>query len=171
MDPNVIFYLASTVAQALASLVGFLGAFVLFQVQGQAAALKAAGEMVCDGILDQPQLLHMVAAANYDEFVARVQALILEDPARLRQEPEYFAGMLDHFRRQLDKHNAAVGPFKLALKWTAPVLVASLAIVVAAPQVCAMRDLAYASSASLIAGFAWCGWLYWRVVQASLERD
>jgi len=171
MEPNVIYYLASTVAQALASLIGFLGAFVLFQVQGQSAALKAAGEMICDAIAGQPQLRHMVAAANYDEFMARVEAVILENPACLEQDVEFFTGMHDHFKRQLDKHHAAVGPFKLALKWTAPVLVGSLAMLVAAPQICAAQTFAYVSSAVLIVGFSWCGWLYWRVVHASLVRN
>jgi len=121
MNPSVIFNLASTVAQALASLAGFLGAFVLFQMQGQAISLRAAGELICDGVGGAPELRHMVSAANYDEFITRVQALIDKDPNCLAHDAAFFTGMLDHFKRLLARHQVAVGPFKAAMKWTAPV--------------------------------------------------
>jgi len=171
VDPNVIFYLASTVAQALPSFAGFLGAFVLFQMQGQAASLKAAGEMICDGVGGAPQLRHVVAAGNYDEFITRVQTLIDQDPNALAHDAVFFTGMLDHFQRLLAKHQAAIGPFKVAMIWTAPILVGSLVMILAAPQIARTGFLAYVLSAALIAGLSWCSWLYWTVVRASLERN
>jgi len=49
--------------------------------------------------------------------------------------------------------------------------VGSLAMILAAPLIADAGVLAYVLSVTLIAGLSWCGWLYWTVVRASLERN
>jgi hypothetical protein len=161
MDAEVIFYLASTVAQTLAALAGFLGAFVLFQRQGLERQIDSFHEMMFRrGLGDE------VAFAGLEgdppKLIAALERVKEGDPKRYESEA---VPLLANYRRRLRQRDEWHPPFKRAMILTAPVLLFSLLMIFGAKWLSTCDVLAWGLCVLLIVGSAACAWLYWRVVQ------
>jgi|SRR6267378_2327372 len=164
MDAEVIFYLASTVAQTLAALAGFLGAFVLFQRQGlerQTEAFEAS--MLHRGFGDEAAFAGL--EGDSEKLIANLETLGERDPQRYKTHAE---PALVRYRRLLSQRDSWHPPFKRAMFATAPILLLSLLMITCARWIATCTAVAALLCTLLIAGSAMSAWFYWRVVQVGV---
>jgi hypothetical protein len=168
MMPDAIYYLASTIAQTIGSLAGFLGAFVLFHIQGRLRNAEAYAR-----VIRSRGYSNVVNGATEDgdpeAIESALQAYLFANPGG----PHVAINQhIDEYWRRYDAIYADVPRFKVAMFWTAPVLIASLVMIPLAHRIsdCAPATIGYGLSAALIVGFTWCGWRYWLVVSAALRK-
>jgi hypothetical protein len=165
------YYLASTVAQTLASLAGFLGAFVLFYLQGTERSLIEYGARAASQWrLQLQEAIQIVHAGEFDQF----ETLMLDIAKQVASDQAGLADAIQQvvaeFQERRAKRKSAIAEFKWAVIVTAPVLLLSLALIEAAPAIACRAILAWILTLALIAGASVCGWLYWRVISACVGR-
>jgi hypothetical protein len=173
MTADTLYYLASTVAQTLASLAGFLGAFLLFHLQGTERSLteygsRSAGQW--EFLLQDA--MQAARAGEFDQFETLMLARAEEIMASSGQTnlADAMRQVVTEFRKRRAKRQSAIAQFKCAVIYTAPVLLASLLLIEFAPAIACRVALAWILSGVLIAGAAVCGWLYWTVIRECVGR-
>ena len=160
VDAEVIFYLASTIAQVLAALAGFLGAFVLFQRQGIEGRIDAFhASFQWRGLGDE----FVVAATEGDSpaLLAALEGYERRDLDRYNRDVRH---LLAKYQTLLGQRRGWLPPFRDAMFVTAPVLLTTLAAILWAKSLAHCTSVAICLCAVLIAGAAVCAGLYWRVV-------
>jgi hypothetical protein len=161
---EVIFYLASTVAQTLAALAGFLGAFVLFQRQGLERQIEAfEASMFHRGFGDEAAFAGL--EGDSERLIANLETLAERDPQRYKTHAQ---PAVVRYRRLLSQRNSWYPPFKRAMFATAPVLLLSLLMIACAKWLATCTAVTASLCTLLIAGAAACAWFYWRVVQVGV---
>jgi hypothetical protein len=168
---DTIYYLGSTVAQTLASLAGFLGAFVLFYLQGTERSLIEYGARTAGQWTFQlGPAIQTVRAGEFDQF----ETLMLTNAEQLARDQPGLADairqVVTEFKTRRAKRRSAIDRFKWAVGITALALLWSLGLIEAAPAIACRAILAWILTLVLIAGAAACGWLYWRVISACVGR-
>jgi len=126
---DTIYYLASTVAQTLASLAGFLGAFLLFYLQGTERSLIDYGDRFASRQGFQAATDSLLAG-DFDRFEELLRGYIRDYASsgqtnvRDRIEKE-----LEEFQKRRTRRQSAIAQFKRAVMVTAPVLLVSLVLI------------------------------------------
>jgi hypothetical protein len=161
---DTIYYLASTVAQTLASLAGFLGAFVLFYVQGTERSLTDYGDR-WSAMWNIGDAREAALAGDFDQF-EKLMLAKAHDAATNSGLADAIEQVCAQFRMRRNARQSAIGQFKRAVIVTAPVLLASLVLIEFAPAVTRCAALVWILSGALIVSAAVCGWLYWTVISA-----
>jgi len=170
MTADTIYYLGSTVAQTLASLAGFLGAFVLFYLQGNERSLIDYGKQFA-GRQGFQAATDSLLAGDFDRFEELLQGY-LKDYASSGQinVRDRIERELAEFHKRRAGRRLAIAQFKWAVIVTAPVLLVSLVLIEFAPAIACRASLPWILTFVLIAGAAACGWLYWTVISACVGR-
>jgi hypothetical protein len=168
MTADTIYYLGSTVAQTLASLAGFLGAFLLFYLQGIERSLIDYGDRYA-GNWNIGDAREASLSGDFDRFEKVMLARADDEPPNTGLAGA-IRNVVGEFQKRRAKRKSAIAEFKCAVIVTAPVLLLSLALIEAAPAIACRAILAWILTLVLIAGAALCGWLYWRVISACVGR-
>lgn len=136
MTQDTIFYLASTVAQTIASLAGFLGAFVLFHLQRRQSALTEYGLLITEQQQPAARLRSAASVGDHAAVLDGLRSISADYPvgSSIAHVGQQLTRQATEYQRILDARNSPIG-FRRAMVWTAPLLVASLVMITFAPSI------------------------------------
>jgi hypothetical protein len=171
---NALYYTFSTIAQALGGAIALLSAFVLYRLTSFDSAMwKDAGDLTGAYPSATQQLQHeqMRAIGNWYQILLDVQAQANESHQHHLSHPYGPNGIGPYMRlsTNLLHRNATTVRFKRAALATGLIMLASVGFIPFAHMIACFRTLGWVILLGPgVAGFAWCLWLYWRVISLAL---
>lgn len=162
---NTLYYTFSTIAQALAGAVAFLGAFVLFRLQSIAHQLRGSADLLSESWLDDDELQRAAAAGDFSAFVDRAESLY-KQPIRSGWKPKHQAALVG-MRLSWTKRGQILARVKSTLIFTGAVMAAAVAVLagvtVFAEQVWVSVVVLVVGVGAFVASLIVIGGLVWSV--------
>jgi len=146
---NSLYYTFSTVAQSLAGAIGLLGAFVLFRLQslrGEIERLAHQVMTVVGMVQGSDQAQELFRRGRYSELLAHLETVSIPSTTYQCTDERVLLPLL------LDKRDALVARFRLALYLTVGLVLASVAVLILAEAISHCPIVAFRVFG---AGFLW----------------
>jgi hypothetical protein len=162
---NTLYYTFSTIAQALAGAVAFLGAIVFFGLQAISHLLQSCTERLRNVWLGDDEMQAAAAGSNYSAVLARAEILVkLPIPSGWGL---IHKSALEGMQRSIVQRSRILHSLKQALLFAAIVMVSAVAALAGVNELASPRPLAVGALLVGVAGFGMSllaiGNLVWKV--------
>jgi hypothetical protein len=162
---NTLYYTFSTIAQALAGVVAFLGAFVLFRLQTMSQVLSNGAEAIRSRFPGDEEIQRVAAIADYEKLFARASEVVRQPIGRGWGAFQQTA--LDGMHKVLAQRRIILRYLKRALSLAATVLVAAVVALSNVVAIASSPNLAVGTLVIGVVAFALrvvaIGVVVWRV--------
>jgi hypothetical protein len=146
---TTLYYTFSTIAQALAGAVAFLGAFVLFRLQSIAHQLRLSADLLSQTWLGDDELQRASAVGDFGAFVDRAEHLYRQ-PIPSGWKPKHQAALVA-MRSSWTKRGQILARLKNALLFNGVVMALAVAVVASVTR---LTEPLWLAAAVLVVGVA-----------------